>query len=103
MPPATHRDSSEKRQPRLEAQPKAARAPQEGEYLERQLREHYELTRSEAEVARHLVEGLGYSEIAELLGISYHTVHSHVKVIHSKTGSTTNGKLIALFRRDLRL
>ena len=102
MPPVIRRDLSGKRPGRLESEPKDYSGPRrEGESLEKLLRERYELTRSEAEVARHIAEGLGYSEVAELLGISYHTVHSHVKSIHSKTGFRSTGKLSVLIR-DLR-
>ena len=102
MPPAIRRDLSGRRPARPETEPKdSSSLRREGETLERVLRERYELTRSEAEVARHIAEGLGYSEVAELLGVSYHTVHSHVKAIHSKTGFRSTGKLSARIR-DLR-
>ena len=102
MSPAIRRDLFGRRPARPETDSKdSSSVPREGERLERVLRERYELTRSEAEVARHIAEGLGYSEVAELLGVSYHTVHSHVKAIHSKTGFRSTGKLSALIR-DLR-
>ena len=102
MPPAIRQDLSGKRPGRPKSEPKDySGTRREGERLEGLLRERYELTRSEAEVARHIAEGLGYSEVAELLGISYHTVHSHVKAVHSKTGFRSNRKLIARVR-DLR-
>lgn len=62
------------------------------------LRKRFGFTRTEAEVAGALVEGLSYSEIAEKLGVSYHTVHTHVKAIHQKAGVSTNGRLTALIR-----
>ena len=57
------------------------------------------LTPAEARVAAGLTEGLSYKEIAERLGLSYHTVHTHVKAIHAKTGVGTTGRLLALLRR----
>ena len=66
------------------------------------LRARYGLTPSEAHVAGHVADGLRYAEIAERLGVSYHTVHSHVKAIHSKVGIRSNGRLTALIRKDIR-
>ncbi len=57
------------------------------------------LTPAEARVASALTEGLSYNEIAERLGLSYHTVHTHVKAIHIKAGVATNGRLLALLRK----
>ncbi len=68
--------------------------------LEVALRERFGLTPTEARVAGQLAEGLSYADVAERLGVSYHTVHSHVKSIHNKTGVPTNGRLLA-FMRDL--
>lgn len=59
---------------------------------------HYRLTAAEARVAQRLFGGLTYAEVAGELGVSYHTVSSHVKSIHRKTGATSNGKLLALMR-----
>ncbi len=57
------------------------------------------LTPAEARVAAALTEGLAYAEIAERLGVSYHTVHTHVKAIHLKAGVGTTGRLLALLRK----
>jgi DNA-binding CsgD family transcriptional regulator len=65
------------------------------------LRARFGFTKTEAEVAVALVEGLSYGEIAEKLGISYHTVHTHVKAIHTKAGVATTGQLTALMRGAL--
>jgi DNA-binding CsgD family transcriptional regulator len=65
------------------------------------LRARFGFTKTEAEVAVALVEGLSYCEIAEKLGISYHTVHTHVKAIHTKAGVATTGQLTALIRGAL--
>ena len=46
-------------------------------------------------VARALAEGLTYDEVAERLGISPHTVHTHVKNIHERTGIRSTRRLLA--------
>jgi DNA-binding CsgD family transcriptional regulator len=65
-----------------------------------ELRDRFALTRMEAVVACALADGLTYEEIAYRCSISYHTVHSHVKAIHQKAGVSSNGKLLALIRRE---
>jgi DNA-binding CsgD family transcriptional regulator len=62
------------------------------------LRERFGFTKTEAIVVVALVEGLSYGEIAEKLGVSYHTVHTHIKAIHTKAGVATTGQLIVLIR-----
>ena len=63
-------------------------------------RARFGLTRMETVVACALADGLTYQEIAKRCAISYHTVHSHVKAIHQKAGVPSNGKLLALVRRE---
>ena len=65
------------------------------------LRARFGFTKTEAEVAVALVEGLSYAEIAKRLGTSYHTVHTHIKAIHTKAGVATTGQLSALVRGAL--
>ncbi len=65
------------------------------------LRSRFGFTKTEAEVAVALVEGCSYDEIAKKLGVSYHTVHTHVKAVHTKAEVGTTGKLIALIRGAL--
>jgi DNA-binding NarL/FixJ family response regulator len=55
----------------------------------------------EALVAVVLAEGLSYVEAAQLCHVSYHTVHSHVKAIHEKTGVHSKGRLAALIRSQI--
>lgn len=55
-------------------------------------------TKAETVVAAMLIEGLSYGEIAVRLGVSYHTVHTHIKAIHNKARVTTTGRLGALLR-----
>lgn len=42
------------------------------------------LTAREHEVLEHLSKGLLYKEISDKLGITYETVHSHIRVIYEK-------------------
>jgi len=64
-----------------------------------ELRRRFSFTRSEANIALLFVEGLTYAEVANHLGVSYHTVHTHVKAIHQKARVKSNGRLLALIRR----
>jgi len=64
-----------------------------------ELRRRFSFTPSETTVALLIAEGLTYAEIAERLGVSYHTVHTHVKAIHTKARVSSNGRLQALLRR----
>jgi len=66
--------------------------------LPAQLHEKFSLTAAETRVACLLAEGLSYGEIGDRLGVSYHTVHSHMKAIHQKMGVATNLRLLALIR-----
>ncbi len=61
-----------------------------------ELQDRYGLTPREAQVALCLSEGLSYAEIAERLGVSYHTICSHVKSILHKTGAGSSRKLVAM-------
>lgn len=58
----------------------------------------FSLTAAEARVVCLMAEGLSYGEIGERLGVSYHTVHTHMKAIHQKVGVSTNLKLLARIR-----
>jgi DNA-binding CsgD family transcriptional regulator len=71
-----------------------------GSELAAALSERFALTRMEAVVACGLADGLTYEEIADRCGISYHTVHSHVKAIHHKVGVSSNTRLLALIRKQ---
>ena len=67
--------------------------------LRAELRKRYSFTSSEANIALLLAEGLSYAEVAGRLGVSYHTVHTHVKAIHQKASVKSNGRLLALHSR----
>ena len=61
-----------------------------------ELRRRFSLTPTEAKIALLLAEGLTYAEVARYLGVSYHTVHTHIKAIHTKAHVSSNGRLLAL-------
>ena len=42
------------------------------------------LSPREEKILRCIEQGLSYNEVAERLGISYHTVHTHIKKIYEK-------------------
>jgi DNA-binding CsgD family transcriptional regulator len=65
------------------------------------LRARFSFTETETVVAVALVEGLSYGEIAKRRGVSYHTIHTHIKAIHTKAAVATTGQLIALIRGAL--
>lgn len=57
------------------------------------------LTQREFQILQLLSEGFLYKEIAELIGVSAHTVHSHVRKIYSKLSAS--GRANALKRAKL--
>lgn len=59
----------------------------------------FSLTNKELEIGNLLKQGLTYNEIAEQLGISYHTVNHHVKNIFIKMDVNSKSKLIALINK----
>ena len=76
---------------------------EEPDALKDRLRTRFGFTNAEAEVATALVDGLSYADIAEKLGVSYHTVHSHVKAIHHKAGVSTTARLWVLIQGVLNI
>ena len=56
------------------------------------------LTRREREVAELVTQGLANAEIAALLGVSAHTVRTHLQAIYGRLGVRTRGKLAAKVR-----
>jgi DNA-binding CsgD family transcriptional regulator len=57
----------------------------------------YSLTGSELRVLLAMAPGLSVKEAAEMLGIGENTAKSHLKHIHSKTGTSKQTELIRLF------
>ena len=62
-----------------------------------ELRRRFGLTEAESTVAESLLCGLSYEDAARSLGMSPHTIHSHVKAIHRKAGVGTTLELVARF------
>ena len=56
------------------------------------------LTDRECEVLRLLTEGCLYKEIAERMGLSWHTVHSHIRRIYEKLQVRSRSQAIAKAR-----
>jgi DNA-binding CsgD family transcriptional regulator len=63
---------------------------------EKALRERWRLSPRQAKVASELAAGKTYKEIARDLGITFHTVNTHVKAILEKTGAKTSRRLAAM-------
>lgn len=56
----------------------------------------YRLTSAEANVLRHLAEGLSTVEVADLLEVSYATVRGHLLALYQKTGCRRQAQLVRL-------
>lgn len=54
------------------------------EFQDEATSEQFLLTHREKELVKRIEEGLTYKEIGERLGISIHTVHTHIKNIYEK-------------------
>ncbi len=54
-----------------------------------------DLTRRESDVIAMLLGGLGVAGTAEELGISHHTVRTHVKRAHGKTNTVRLDQIVA--------
>jgi DNA-binding CsgD family transcriptional regulator len=65
------------------------------------LRSAYRLTRAEVRIATELANGHSVESMAELLGISVHTVRTHLKSLFAKTGTSRQGELIRLVSGSL--
>lgn len=63
---------------------------------EDQLVSFYEFTPTEAKLARLLSNGYRLEEAAEIMGIKYQTVRTHLKRIFSKTGIDRQSELVRL-------
>ena len=68
------------------------------EPLHAELRRRFELTPTECAVAVELLGGKTYQAIARSLGVSVHTVHSHVKAIHRKADVTSSLQFVSRFK-----
>jgi DNA-binding NarL/FixJ family response regulator len=66
--------------------------PQHAEYIQ--------LTEREKEVLKALVDGLSYKMIADRVGLSFHTIHTHVKNIYEKLHVNGKGEAITKALRN---
>jgi DNA-binding CsgD family transcriptional regulator len=57
------------------------------------------LSKREREVLDHLVEGISYKEIADVLSLSIDTVRMHIKGIYSKLHVHSRGEAVAKYLR----
>ncbi len=57
--------------------------------------EYIQLSETEKEVLKHLVDGLSYKMIADKQGCSFHTIHTHIKHIYEKLHVNSKGEAVA--------
>ncbi len=62
----------------------------------RQQKEAYHLTPKEKDVLKYLAEGLSYKMVADILGVSYFTVNTHIKKIYEKLHVHSLGEAMAV-------
>jgi DNA-binding CsgD family transcriptional regulator len=67
------------------------------------LADSFQLTRREADVACLLAAGADISAIAAALDLGIGTVRGHLKHVFRKTGTTSQGALVALARGFIQL
>lgn len=60
------------------------------------------LTAREVEALDYLAQGLIYKEIAEKMGVSYHTVDTHLRHIYRKLGAKSRMQAVAKYRDEQR-
>lgn len=59
------------------------------------LQNDYHLTQKEKEILQHLVEGMSYKMMANVMMISFETVKSHVKNVYRKLHVSSNSEAVA--------
>lgn len=59
----------------------------------------YDLTRGEARVAALAAQGQGVQAISDWLGLSPHTVRTHIRSIHAKVGISRHAELVSLLAK----
>jgi DNA-binding NarL/FixJ family response regulator len=57
--------------------------------------EYIKLSEKEKEVLKLLVDGLSYKMIADKVGLSFHTIHTHIKNIYEKLHVNSKGEAVA--------
>lgn len=60
----------------------------------RRIRKHLRMSEREFEIAQALFDDMNESEIADTLGISPHTVHTHLERLYRKTGVSSRVQLV---------
>lgn len=55
---------------------------------------YVQLSEKEREALKHLVDGLSYKMIADKMGLSFHTIHTHVRNIYEKLHVNSKGEAI---------
>lgn len=78
--------------------PKIARAVI-GEFHEKTIEDQYLLTPRETEIIRKIEKGHTYKDLAEILCISPHTIHSHIKNIYEKLHAKSRKDALIKARR----
>lgn len=78
--------------------PKIARAVI-GEFQDVDQSNQFLLTPREKEILLQLEKGLTYKELAELLSISHHTIHSHIKKIYEKLHAKSRRHALSAARK----
>jgi DNA-binding CsgD family transcriptional regulator len=58
------------------------------------LEDRFHLTRAEARLVVHLVQGTSLKSSAEALGVKYETVRSYLKSVFQKTGAHRQAELV---------
>jgi DNA-binding NarL/FixJ family response regulator len=62
--------------------------------------EYIQLTEREKEILKALVDGMSYKMIADKLGLSFHTIHTHIKNIYEKLHVNSKGEAITKALRN---
>jgi DNA-binding NarL/FixJ family response regulator len=66
--------------------------PQQAEYIR--------LSEREKEILKALVDGMSYKMIADKVGLSFHTIHTHIKNIYEKLHVNSKGEAITKALRN---
>ena len=59
------------------------------------------LSEREEQVLKLLAEGISYKMIADQLGLSFHTVNTHIKKIYEKLHVSSMGEAIAYYYKNI--
>ncbi len=70
------------------------------EFRDESIGDQYILSLREKEIVKCIEEGLTYKEISHTLGISSHTVHTHIKRIYEKLHAKNRGEALSKARKS---